>query len=269
MAFLGVPSYERPGKPRDTGITMIIDWGLPLALQTDVLGLAGALVDLAKVAVGVSGVLPSITLKTKIEGYRRADVEAFPGGMFLEYAHAHGRAAEYFDGCTEVGYRMIEVSDNAVPLSHAEKAGLIKAALDHGMRVLGEVGSKHIRSSPSALAEDIKVCLAAGAWKVFVEAAELFEEGTLRTDLLDHLAERIEPGQVIWELPGSWISGVHAHQIHQLQVWLIERLGPEVNIANVDPLAVVALETLRRGIGVRTLVGRHPGRSGIAGVPAT
>jgi phosphosulfolactate synthase len=269
MAFLGVPSYQRPGKPRDTGITMMIDWGLPVGLQTDILDMAGALVDLAKIAVGVSGVLPLITLRTKIEAYRRADVDAFPGGMFLEYAHASGRAAEYFDGCAEAGYRMVEVSDNAVPLSRREKTGLIQTALNRGMRVLGEAGSKHTRTSPSGLAEDITACLEAGAWKVFVEAAELFEEGAIRGDLLDHLTGRIDQSQVIWELPGSWISGVHSHQIHQLQVWLIEHLGPEVNVANVDPLAVVALETLRRGIGVRALVGRHPGRSRTAEVPST
>jgi phosphosulfolactate synthase len=256
-AFPGIPLPDRSAKPRARGITMMIDWGLPLGAQADTLGLSGEIIDIAKVAVGISGLLPQSVLAAKIDLYRRHAVEAFPGGMFLEYAFAKGVADAFFRGCASAGYRYVEVSDNAVPLSRKDKDGLIGEARERGFGVLGEAGSKHATTEPGVLVADINGCLAAGAWKVFLEAAELFEGGQLRHDLLDRIGGEVDPGAVIWELPGHWIPGIHAHEIHALAVWLIEHLGADVNIANVAPESLMALEALRRGIGVRTLVGEQ------------
>ncbi|MBW2153435.1 MAG: phosphosulfolactate synthase, partial [Deltaproteobacteria bacterium] len=56
---------------------------------------------------------------------------------------------------------------------------------------------------------------------------------------------------VIFELPGRWISNVHGCGIHDMEVYLIDEFGPEVNIANVAPDEVMELETLRTGVGVK------------------
>lgn len=253
--FSGVPVPERPKKPRDVGVTMMIDWGLPLGLQQDLLDLTSSFTDLAKVAVGLSGLYDIDKLRAKVELYQQHDVEPFPGGMFLEYAVAHEVEEQYWKGCEEAGYRLIEVSDNAIPLDRATKTKLIRTAIGHGFRVLGEVGSKHVISTAEALIDDVSACLDAGAWKVLIEAAELFEDGQLRTDLVDRIRESLEMSRLLWELPGIWIKDIHEHQIHELAVWLLENLGSDSNIANVAPFAVAELETLRTGVGVRTLVG--------------
>lgn len=254
-AFPGIPLPERSAKPRAQGITMMIEWGLPLGAQADTLNLSGEIIDIAKIAVGISGLLPQSVLAAKIDLYRQHAVEPFPGGMFLEYAFAKGAADAFFRGCASVGYRYVEVSDNAIPLSRKDKDGLIGEARERGFAVLGEAGSKHATTEPGLLVQDINGCLAAGAWKVFIEAAELFQDGQLRYDLLGRIRGEVDPAAVIWELPGHWIPGIHAHEIHALQVWLIEHLGREVNIANVGPESLLALEALRQGVGVRTLVG--------------
>jgi phosphosulfolactate synthase len=258
LAFPDVTIPVGPAKPRERGITMMIDWGLPLAAQEDLLRLAGDYIDLAKVAVGISGLLPLEVLREKVASYRNHAVDAFPGGMFFEFAFAHGEVDAYLDGCGAAEYRTIEVSDNALPLARADKDRLIRQARERGFRVLGEVGSKHTKTPTADLVADFKACMEAGCWKVFVEAAELLEDGQLRTDLLERLGAEVDPASVIWELPGTWIEQVHSHEVHALESWLVEHLGSGVNIANVPSDGVLVLETHRRGIGVRTLADRLP-----------
>ncbi len=258
-AFAGVPLPQRPGKPRNLGVTMMIEWGLPLGAQADVLELCSPVIDIAKIAVGISGLLPESLLAEKVALYRQHAVEPFPGGMYLEYAFAHGVADAFFAGCAAVGYRYIEVSDNAIPLARRDKDGLISGAREKGFEVIGEVGSKHETTEPGVLVADILACLAAGCWKVFVEAAELVQGGQLRRDLLERIEDEVDHSAVIWELPGHWIPGTHAHEVHALAVWLIENLGADVNLANVAPDWLMPIEAIRRGVGVRALVGEGAG----------
>ncbi len=48
--FPNIPIPERQSKPRKRGLTMMIDWGLPLGLQKDCLEAQGLYVDEAKIA---------------------------------------------------------------------------------------------------------------------------------------------------------------------------------------------------------------------------
>jgi phosphosulfolactate synthase len=223
-------------------------------MQEDLLELTGSVIDIAKVAVGISGLLEERLLARKIGLYREHDVEPFPGGMYLEYAFAKDEVEAYFDGCEKAGYHYVEVSDNAVPLKRGEKDSLIARARSRGFTVLGEAGSKRVTTNAAALVEDVQACLDAGCWKVFLEAAELFEEGKFRHDVFERVAHDVKAEDVIWELPGAWIPNVHAHEIHALEVWLLERVGADVNIANVPTDGLLSLEALRRGVGVRALM---------------
>jgi len=46
---------------------MIADWGLPLQRQADLLTVAAAYIDLAKIAVGIGALLPSEILQQKLD----------------------------------------------------------------------------------------------------------------------------------------------------------------------------------------------------------
>ena len=46
-AFSQIDIPSRPGKPRETGITMMIDWGIPPHTQNDVTGFSSEFIDLA------------------------------------------------------------------------------------------------------------------------------------------------------------------------------------------------------------------------------
>lgn len=249
-AFDIVELPSRPTKPRDRGLTMAVDWGLGLNAQRDYLEAAGAYIDLGKIAIGLSGLLSRDYLAEKIQLYHQYQVETFPGGMFLEYAVSKGRADACLEAARDVGYQAIEVSDNLLDISLEDKWRLIERARDaHGFRVLGEVGRKVGTTSAEGLVEDIRGCMEAGAWKVFVEAVELYQdgfqeelvEGLVKAGLLDHL---------VFELPGTWIEGVHESDRHHLKTWFLHRFGPEVRLANVEMEEVLGLEALRRGVGI-------------------
>jgi phosphosulfolactate synthase len=220
-AFSTIDIPTRPPKPRDAGVSMMIDWGLPPGAQRDILGFAAEFIDLAKVAVGISGLIAEDALTNKISVYREAGVEPFPGGMFLELAFKQEKVEDYYAECQE-----------------------------YGLQVLGEVGSKHEKTDLPTLITDIQAALQAGAWKVFVEAAEFVSPEGLNTSLIETLLGEVNPADIIFELPGKWIPNVQAHQIYRLMVWLVEHVGPTVNIGNVAPEDVLPLETLRTGVGV-------------------
>ncbi len=251
MAFESIPIRKATRKPREEALTMMIDWGLPVGQQADLLGIAGNYVDLAKIAGGSSRLIEEEYLAKKIALYKKHSVSPFPGGMFLEYAVQQGVEMEYFQACKAVGYDTVEVSDNAIAFKPEAKRRIIQQAVeDYGLRVLGEVGSKHTATDARALVGDIKLCIEAGSWKVFVEAAELFCGGEFRGDILKTIADEVPVSKLLFELPGAWIPEIHAHQIHALQVYLFRHLGPTVNVANIAPDAVLSLATLRYGIVV-------------------
>ena len=253
--FMSVPN--RSEKPRDTGMTMMIDWGIGVARQQDILEIAGEAIDIAKIAVGLSGVISERVLTEKIRIYSDCQVDAFIGGQFLEYGILHQGlkiAKRYFEEAKRLGFKLVEVSDNNLKISPEDKYELIRmGSQDFGLKVLGEVGSKTEMSSPEAMVNGIKGCLAHGAWKVFVEGAEFTDknDGTLLEDVIEGVTKGVDLKDILFELPGRWISNVHGCGIHDMEVFLVERFGPEVNIANVQPDEILELETLRTGVGVK------------------
>jgi phosphosulfolactate synthase (CoM biosynthesis protein A) len=55
--FLNIPFERQKTKPREAGITLIIDRKLGLKAQEDFLDLTGDYVDIAKMMVGISALI--------------------------------------------------------------------------------------------------------------------------------------------------------------------------------------------------------------------
>ena len=255
FSFMKVP--HRSGKPRETGLTMVIDWGMGIGQQRDLLDISSAYIDIAKIAVGLSGIMSERILKEKIKIYADYQISAFIGGQFLEYGIYHQGleiAERYFEEAKRLGFQYVEVSDNNLEISPEDKFELIRMGAENfGLKILGEVGSKTECSSTQAMVDGIKGCLASGAWKVFVEGAEFTDkqDGTLLEDVIEGVTRGVDLKDIIFELPGHWISNVHACGIHDMEVFLIQQFGPEINIANVAPGEIMMLETLRTRVGVK------------------
>lgn len=242
----------RSAKPRRSGLTMIVDPGLPLGAQADLLELAGDYADLAKIKTGTARVYPERILLEKLRRYRRHRVQPFLGGQFHEYVYAtQGARAlpRFYAESKRLGFEAIEISDNVVPLSAVQRKRQIRAARGAGLTVYGEVGSKETLSNPRLLVSQAEDCFAAGAALVLVEAAELVRKGRPNRSTLDLLVRELDLKRVMIELPGPWIPDVRQCDVEALKKLLIEELGPDVNLANVSPEDLIDLETTRVGLG--------------------
>ena len=230
---------------------MVIDWGIGLHEQEDLIEIGADHFDFAKIAVGVSRLLSNDVLAGKVKKYREHQIEPFAGGMFLEYAEVSGKADLYLPAIVEAGYRWVEVSDNLGTVSVTWKRKMIRQAVDeYGLQVMGEVGKKEGLESEIPFPDDAQGCLDTGAALVLLEAAELVSEDADTTQAVEAVVERVGLEKVMFELPGPWIAGVTAHHIHHLRRELIALYGSEVNLGNVAPADLVSLEAYRRGLGV-------------------
>jgi phosphosulfolactate synthase len=61
----------RTTKPREDGVTMVMDKGLSLRQAEDLISVSGDLVDLVKIGFGTSVVTPRLTEKIKLYQKRR------------------------------------------------------------------------------------------------------------------------------------------------------------------------------------------------------
>lgn len=262
FAFIELPAERSRAKPRRTGLTMMCDFGLTLEGTESVLGLSSRFVDFAKIAVGTARLYGRDYLVRKLDLLKRHEVRPFIGGQFAEYVFAtQGRQAlpRFFDEAVALGFETIEISDNCVPLTDADRIELTGLARAAGLSVFGEVGSKDRKTSADEMIGQAGVWFGAGCELVLVEAAEFVADGRLDMDLVHGVAGGLDLSRVMIELPGPWISGVTLSQVYDMRKLLIKAFGPDVNIANVKPEDVFDTEALRVGLGV---VGpQSPGRA--------
>lgn len=235
---------ERTQHPRNYGLTMVTDKGLSVDATKDYLSVAYPYVDLAKLAFGVSFVLPH--LREKIEAYRAHDIPVYFGGLLFEAFVIRNQFADYLALLKEYDIRCVEVSDGSISIPHSEKCGYIEKLAAQAM-VLSEVGSKdkdreHI-TPPYKWIELMSAELSAGAQYVIAEAREtgtvgLYRDsGEVREGLVQEILTKIPFEKIIWEAP-----------LKDQQLYFLELLGCNANLGNVATQEVIALEAMRIGL---------------------
>lgn len=251
--FVPIDERRSRDKPRASGLSMVIDDGLPMAYAQSVVQMAGAYIDLMKIKTGTARLYPRLQLEAKLAMYRQAQVRPFVGGQFHEYVFAKlGEAAlpRFYAEALSVGFDTIEISDNTVPLTDVQRRSQIEAAVKAGLKVFGEVGSKDTLSNPSLLVRQAQICFDAGAELVLVEAAELVDDnGRVRSATLDVIRRELPVDRVMIELPGPWIAGVRSCDIEAMKKTVLAEFGPNVNLANIDVKTIFDTEAQRVGLG--------------------
>ncbi len=240
MDLLDLP--DRAAKPREQGITHVLDRGLSVGDAEGLLEVAGESIDLVKLGWGTA--LVTGNLERKLERYRTSGIPVVLGGTLTELAIAQGRLDQLVDWIRELGLEHIEISDGTITMPHEEKLGLIERFASE-FTVLSEVGSKDDTRimAPYRWVELIQKELEAGAWKVIAEAREsgnvgIFRhDGEVRMGLIDEIAHAVPPNRILFEAPRK-----------EQQVWFVRRFGPNVNLGNIVPEDVVSLETIRLGL---------------------
>jgi phosphosulfolactate synthase len=241
---------DRAAKPRQSGLTMVIDGGTPLGLFTDLIELGGEYIDYLKFGWCTS--IVTNCLREKIAVLDGHGIGYYFGGTLFEKFILQGRFEEFRSLCEEYACRHVEVSNGTIDMSNSEKAGYIRK-LAHDFTVVSEVGFKDSDRSemlpPSAWVAAINEDLDAGASLVTLEARESGSSGICRPDgelryglLEDVLSAGIAVDKLLIEAPNT-----------MLQTHMITRIGPNVNLGNVPAQGVIGLETLRLGLRSDTL----------------
>ena len=253
FGFVELPRARSQRKPRTSGLTMVADFGLPYRYTEDLVDMAGPYIDLFKIAVGTSRLYDLAYLRKKLALLKRQRVRPFIGGQFQEYVFAtYGEKMlrPFLLEAKRVGFDVVEVSDNCVELTPRQRRAQIRLAIDCGLAVFGEVGSKDMKNDARLLVSQAEDCFAAGAELVLVEAAELMANGKPKIKLIDGLRKGLDLSRVLIELPGPWIPGITLSVVEDMKKFLVREFGPDVNIANVMPQDIMETEALRVGLGV-------------------
>ena len=79
FAMVELPGERSTAKPRSKGLTMMVDWGVPMARQKDLLSMIAPYLDLAKIAVGTSRLYDEAYLRDKLRLYKEYQVRPFLG----------------------------------------------------------------------------------------------------------------------------------------------------------------------------------------------
>jgi phosphosulfolactate synthase len=251
-------------KPREKGLTMVMDQGWPVDFTDGMLAEFGRYLDIAKLW-DPHLLQPLEEVKRKVEVYKKHQVLVQPGGIFLEIARRQGRDREILGKLSDIGFDLVEFSSTTSARGDMQKElELVDYARELGFKVIGEVGRKFADGDETRLTEDtvdipatiaeFKALLGAGAWKVYWEGhllrevmgetpEEIKRRAATGTVQVQTVAAEVGEENIIFE-----VSGLRPRLNRQwLQFWLVRLFGPDVNIGNARIEEMGNLEAIRRG----------------------
>lgn len=233
---------ERSSKPRESGVTMMMDKGLSIREVENFIEASGHLTDIVKFGFGTSYVAQNLEQKIKL--YQEAGIRPYLGGTLFEAFYARGMVKEYLDVLDKYNLDLAEISDGSIIINHDEKCELIQS-FSKDRTIMSEVGSKDsgIIVSPAKWIKMMSTELEAGSWKVIAEGREsgnvgVFRpNGTAHTLLINRIIAKVNPNDILWEAPKK-----------TQQVWFIKLFGHNVNLGNIAHNEMIPLECLRLGL---------------------
>tara|TARA_Y100000768_G_scaffold290029_1_gene224122 strand:- start:452 stop:1207 length:756 start_codon:yes stop_codon:yes gene_type:complete len=233
---------ERSLKPRELGITMVIDKGSSLQECKNLIESSSDYIDFVKFGWTTSNF--SKNLKEKIELFKKANINVYLGGTLFEAFAIRDQFQDYIDILKEYDLKYAEVSDGSISIPHKKKCEYIEKLAKYVI-VFSEIGSKDEKKiiPPYKWIKQMKAELNAGSWKVIGEAREsgsvgLFRSsGEVRQGLVEEILTEIPTEKILWEAPQK-----------VQQVWFVKLLGQNVNLGNISGNEVISLETIRVGL---------------------
>ena len=233
---------DRPLKPRDSGITMVMDKGLSIREAEDFMSVGKEYTDYVKFGFGTSLITPGF--EKKIALYKQAGVIPYFGGTLFEAFIIRNMFKEFVNFLDKNEVDMVEVSDGSFDIDHKRKLEYINKLAQRGT-VISEVGSKKKDKiyTPDEWVALMRAELLAGSVKVIAEAREsgttgiYNEDGSINNEIINAISEHVKLENVIWEAP-----------LKSQQAWFIKHFGANVNLGNIAPNEIIPLESLRLGL---------------------
>jgi phosphosulfolactate synthase len=248
-SFIDFP-VRRLEKPRNTGLTWFLDWGSGLTFLDEMLTAVGDHLDLAKLPALSAALQPKDYLKKKVEMYKKHNIKAFMGGMFLEAALISRQHETFVKKAADLGFEVIEVSESESRMVPSTKLALIESIANMNFQVMAELGPHYAEApyDPREVILTAKQYMNAGAWKIILESdvIEFMEpwSNSQNAGILKHIIDEIGYENIIFEI---------SDKVRTCQ-WFVLNYGPDVNLAlNKGPIAqlaegVMTIEHIRRGL---------------------
>ncbi|MBR2858455.1 phosphosulfolactate synthase [bacterium] len=241
-------SIKREEKPRNYGITMVLDKGLGYENAKSLMEISGEYVDYLKFGWGTSIVHEQNIIKSKVKMYQSYDIVPYTGGTLFELAYMNNKLDDFFNEAHNLGFKAIEISDGSVNIPHENKLECIDLAKSEGFEVLSEVGKKDPNLDKDLTLDEridyMEKELDAGSSLIIVESREggknigIYDKsGNAKEDEIDYILDNFNGDKLLWEAPNK-----------DQQVFFILKLGNTVNLGNVSSDDITSLETLRRGL---------------------
>ena len=233
---------QRADKPRESGLTMMMDKGISLREAENFCDAAADFTDIVKFGFGTAVIAQN--LKEKIKVYKQANIRVYFGGTLFELFLIRGKFDEFRKLIDTYHLDIVEISDGSMNIPHNEKLEYIRN-LSKQVTVVSEVGYKvsGVVIPTEKWVDMMKTELEAGAWKVIAEAREsgtigIFNaDGSANATLICDIIHDIDKNKVLWEAPNK-----------NQQAYFVKLLGANVNLGNIATNEVIALETLRLGL---------------------
>jgi phosphosulfolactate synthase len=262
--LLGLEYPRRSMKPRERGLTMVMDQGWSVEFTDGMLDLFGEYLDIVKLW-DPHQLAPAAVVKRKIEVYRNHNVRVQPGGLYTELARKMGRGNEVLKKLADLGCDAIEVSSTtSTRADMKEDEEFVALAVDLGFLVLGEVGRKFADGDSTRITndtldiertvEEFTTLLNAGAKYVYWEGhllrmvmgddpETIKARASTGTQQVREVVRQVGLDRIIFE-----VSGLRPRANRQwLQFWLVRMFGPDVSIANARIEEMANLEAIRSG----------------------
>jgi len=232
----------RKNKPRENGLTMVMDKGLSLRQAEDFLTVNHNYIDIIKLGFGTSIITNDIVNKIKI--YQENGNLVYAGGTLFEVFAIRDQIDDYKRYLDRIGLQMVEISDGSMNIEHNLKCEII-SDFSKDFKVISEVGCKDdsVHISEVNWIKWMKNELSAGSWKVIAEGREsgnagvFNQNGGIKNELIEKITSQIENNKILWEAPNK-----------DQQVWFINKFGANVNLGNINTNEVIPLECLRLGL---------------------
>ncbi len=221
---------------------MVMDKGLSTREAEDLMSVGSEYIDFLKLGFGTSVYTPSVIDKVKV--YESAGVRIYMGGTLFEAFVIRNMFDEYVELMDKLGITAVEVSDGSYEMDQEVKQEYI-SRLSEKYYVLSEVGSKKkdVVFTPEEWVKMMVSELQAGSEIVIAEAREsgttgiYNNDGSVNTMLIDKLSSEVGLDSILWEAPQK-----------SQQAWFISHFGANVNLGNIAPSEIIALESLRNGL---------------------
>src|SRR3954451_11020676 len=105
---------DRSVKPREQGITHVLDRGLSVAQVDGMIEVAGAFVDIVKLGWGTA--LATQNLEPKLARYREHEIPVVLGGTLTELAIRQQRVDELIAWLRSLAIERVEISDGSIAM---------------------------------------------------------------------------------------------------------------------------------------------------------